>query len=195
MAAGCVCACTLEDGVVVDHTITAGDDEIDFRLTGRTIPPTKTPSRSRRQPCVRVDELTGRGKLDYIPYCFIFVDEKLTRLPTEPWATEAIYVPGQVYCPPHVDPNDVNPRPLEQRGPQQRADGRHFSDDGQTILATAWEPYHELFQGVGTCIHSDFRLGGLAAGETEALQGEIYIVPADGNALLRYHRDFPEHAQ
>ena len=28
-------------------------------------------------------------------------------------------------------------------------------------LATAWEPYQELFQGVIVCMHSDFRIGGL----------------------------------
>jgi hypothetical protein len=45
-------------------------------------------------------------------------------------------------------------------------------------------------------IHSDFRIGGLAAGETKTMRGKIYIVPADVEALLRrYAKDFPEHAE
>ena len=61
------------------------------------------------------------------------------------------------------------------------------------ILAVAWEPYQEIFQGVISCIHSDFRIGGLAPGETKKIRGKMYIVPADVPALTkRYERDFPE---
>jgi hypothetical protein len=70
-----------------------------------------------------------------------------------------------------------------------------FSGDEKLIWATAWEPYQELFQGVGRCLHSDFRLGGLQAGETKLVRGKIYIMRNDVPALLeRYLRDFPEHA-
>jgi hypothetical protein len=63
------------------------------------------------------------------------------------------------------------------------------------LFATAFEPYQELFQGVIVCLHSDFRIGGLKAGETKHVRGKIYIVPNDVPALLaRYARDFPEHA-
>ena len=34
-------------------------------------------------------------------------------------------------------------------------------------MATAWEPYQELFQGVIVCLHSDFRIGGLEAGPVQ----------------------------
>jgi hypothetical protein len=69
-----------------------------------------------------------------------------------------------------------------------------FSADEKLIFATAWEPYQELFQGVGRCLHSDFRLGGLQPGETKSIRGKIYIVPNDVSALLkRYEKDFPEH--
>ena len=62
------------------------------------------------------------------------------------------------------------------------------------IFATAFEPYQELFQGVIRCLHSDFRLGGLAPGETLKIRGKIYLVKKDEAALLkRYHNDFPEH--
>ena len=63
------------------------------------------------------------------------------------------------------------------------------------ILATAWEPYQELFQGVIVCLHSDFRIGGLEPGESKRIRGKIYLVDADVPALLtRYRKDFPEHA-
>jgi hypothetical protein len=61
-------------------------------------------------------------------------------------------------------------------------------------MAVAWEPYQELFLGVITCIHSDFRIGGLAPGETKQIHGKIYIVDADVPSLVnRYKQDFPEH--
>lgn len=183
----------LADGVVVRHRLTAGDDEIDFRVTAEN--PTDKPSEAHwAQPCIRLDKFTGRGKLDYIPLCFIFVGGKMTRLPTEPWATEARYVPGQVYCPPHVDRNDVNPRPLSSIVPSNGLCGC-YSGDEKWIMATAWEPYQELFQGVATCMHSDFRIGGLQPGEKKAIRGKLYLVPAaDVDKLVaRYQRDFPEH--
>jgi len=54
-----------------------------------------------------------------------------------------------------------------------------FSGDEKWIFATAWEPYHELFQGVYRCLHAAFRLGGLQPGEIKQIRGKIYIVPAD----------------
>jgi hypothetical protein len=98
-----------------------------------------------------------------------------------------------VYCPETVDRRDVNPRPLSVLVPSNGLIGC-FSGDGKQILATAWEPYQELFQGVAVCIHSDFRIGGLKPGETKRIRGKIYLVPADSEALLRrYEKDFPEH--
>jgi hypothetical protein len=61
------------------------------------------------------------------------------------------------------------------------------------IMAVAWEPYQEIFQGVITCIHNDFRLGGLKPNETKVIRGKIYLVASDEAALLqRFERDFPE---
>lgn len=186
--------CTLTDGVVVDHQIEARADEVDFRLTATN--PTDKPSQAYwAQPCVRLDKFTGLDKLSYVPKCFIFLDDKLARLPTEPWATEARYVPGQVYAPKHVDRNDVNPRPLSKLVPSNGLCGV-FSADEKMVFATAWEPYQELFQGVATCMHSDFRIGGLEPGEKKQIRGKIYIVPADISALkARYERDFPEQVR
>jgi hypothetical protein len=184
--------CTLADGVVVRHEIDAGADEVTFRVTATN--PTGKPSEADwAQPCIRVGTFTGRGHKDYLPLCFVYIDGRLTRLPTQPWAEKARYTPGQVYCPQNVDRRDVNPRPLSRLVPSNGLIGC-FSGDGKQILATAWEPYQELFQGVAVCIHSDFRIGGLKPGETKKIRGKIYLLPADTEALLRrYERDFPEH--
>lgn len=191
----------LNDGVVVTHRITAGDDEVDFRLVAHN--PTDRASQAHwAQPCIRVDKFTGCPTDDartlvpkYARQCFIFLDGKLTRLPTEPWADKARYTPGQVYCPKHVDRDDVNPRPLSSLVPSNGLTGC-FSADGRQIMAVAWEPYQELFQGVIACIHSDFRLGGLKPGETKNIRGKIYLLPADLSALVaRYERDCPEQVR
>jgi len=190
---------TLADGLIVEHTITAGTDEVDFRLVAHN--PTAHRSEAHwAQPCVRLGAFTGcsselnQGDLnDYLPKCFIFLDSQLTRMPTRDWATQARYVPGQVWCPRGVPRSDVNPRPLSKLIPSNGLIGC-FSDDDKLIFATAWEPYQELFQGVARCLHSDFRLGGIGPGEARRIRGKIYLVPNDVPALLkRYERDFPEH--
>jgi hypothetical protein len=191
---------TLRDGVIVEHAIKAGSDEVEFRLVAHN--PTGTPSWAHwAQPCIRVDGFTGHGTdragelfPPYIRQCFIFLDGQLTRLPTEPWARRARYTPGQVYVPAGVDRADVNPRPVSTLVPSSGLCGC-FSADGRQIMAVAWEPYQELFQGVITCLHSDFRIGGLGPGETKRIRGKIYLVPSDVDALVRrYGRDFPEQA-
>lgn len=190
----------LADGVIVDHTITARGDEVTFDLKAHN--PTDTPSQAHwAQPCIRVDRFTGAGKDDartlvpkYARKCFIFLDGRLTRLPTDPWAKEARYTPGQVYGAPGVDRDDLNPRPLSSLVPSNGLCGCYSADE-KKILAVAWEPYQEIFQGVIACIHSDFRLGGLAPGATKKIHGKLYIVDADVDALLkRYEKDFPEQA-
>lgn len=186
----------LADGVTVEHTIIAKDDEIDFRLVANN-PGERRSEAHWAQPCVQLGRFTGfdpKGKDldDYLPKCFIFLDGKLTRLPTRDWATKARYTPGQVWCPPHVPRTDVNPRPLSKLVPSNGLIGA-YSGDEKLICATAWEPYQELFQGVIRCVHADFRLGGLQPGETKTIRGKLYLVPADVPALeARYRRDFPE---
>jgi len=192
---------TLKDGVIVDHVITAGAGQIDFRLTARN--PTGQDSQAHwAQPCIRIDKFTGAGRDDarvlvprYARQCFIFLEGKLTRLPTSPWADKAMYTPGQVYRPAHVPADDVNPRPVSPLTPSSGLTGA-FTADGKQLMAVAWEPYQELFQGVIACMHSDFRLGGLKAGETKKIRGKIYIMPADVKKLVkRYEADFPEHVK
>jgi hypothetical protein len=193
---------TLADGVTVEHTITAGDDEVDFRL-GAHNPTGRASEAHWAQPCVRLGEFTGFNSKekgpngapeDYLPKCFLFLEGLLQRLPTPQWATQARYTPGQVWCPKHVPRTDVNPRPLSPLVPSNGLIGC-FSTDDKLIWAVAWEPYQELFQGVVRCLHSDFRIGGLAPGETKQIRGKMYVVPNDMPALLkRYERDFPEHS-
>jgi hypothetical protein len=191
----------LADGVAVEHTITAGKDAVDFQVVARN-PSDKASEAHWAQPCLRVDKFTGAGNADarelvpaYARRCFLFVDGKLARLPTEPWADKARYTPGQVYCPKDVDRNDVNPRPLSKLVPSCGLCGC-FSADEKQILAVAWEPYQEIFQGVIACMHNDFRIGGLKPGETKTIRGKLYIVPADVEQLVaRFEKDFPEQAR
>lgn len=188
---------TLDDGVTVEHTITSKDDEVDFRVVAHN-PTDKASEAHWAQPCVRLskftgfDEKTAGSAEDYLPKCFLFIDGQLTRLPTHDWAKTARYVPGQVWCPKNVPRTDLNPRPLSPLVPSNGLVGC-FSADDSMIYATAWQPYQELFQGVIRCLHSDFRIGGLAPGETKHIRGKIYLVRNDVPALLsRYRRDFPE---
>ncbi|MEX2141834.1 MAG: hypothetical protein WD894_21390 [Pirellulales bacterium] len=184
--------CQLRDGVIVDHRIQTSGDCVDFRLVAHN--PTNQPSSAWwAQPCTRVDRFTGRTQKDYLDKCFIVLDGGFVRLPSKPWATQARYVPGQVWRSPVADPNDVNPRPLSKLVPREGLIGC-FSADERTILATAWEPYQELFQGVIVCLHSDFRIAGLQPGKRKRIRGKLYLVPADENTLItRYRHDFPEH--
>ncbi|HZZ71627.1 MAG TPA: hypothetical protein VFE24_05200 [Pirellulales bacterium] len=188
----------LSDGVTVDHRIVAKADEVDFQLSAKN--PTEHASQATwAQPCIRVDKFTGCSTADqaaiqpkYIRQCFLFIDGKLTRLPTEPWADKARYLYGQVYCPAQVDRHDVNPRPLSTLVPSCGLCGC-FSGDEKTIMAIAWEPYQEVFQGVAVCLHDDFRIGGLKPGETKSIRGKLYVVPADVKKLVaRFEQDFPE---
>jgi hypothetical protein len=186
---------TLADGVIVDHEIRAGEDDVTFHLTA-TNPTDRASEAAWAQPCIRVDRFTGvparRDSEEYLPRSFIFVDGRLARMPTQPWATQARYVPGQVWCPANIDRNDVNPRPLSTLVPSNGLIGC-FSADDRMIMATAWQPYQELFQGVIVCLHSDFRIGGLRPGETKTIRGKIYLVKNDVDALVkRYEKDFPE---
>jgi hypothetical protein len=137
--------------------------------------------------------VVGLIKIQALPRCFLFIGGELTRMPTQPWAKAARYTPGQVWCPAHVDRADVNPRPLSPLVPSNGLIGC-FSGDGSWVLATAWEPYQELFQGAFVCLHSDFRIAGLDPGETARIRGKLCITGPDVAALVeRYEADSPEH--
>ena len=191
--------CTLSDGVTIDHVIRAVPDGVTLDLVARN--PGNTASLVHwAQPCTRVGTFTGTGssvtndKYAYLKRSFIFQDndEEPDFMPTTPWAMEARYVPGQVWCPADVPRTDVNPRPLNPKAPSLGLIGC-VSGDEKWILAMAWEPYQELFQGVIRCLHSDFRIGGLAPGEEKRIRGRFYLVPNDFPSLLaRYKGEFPD---
>ena len=191
---------TLADGLEVEHTVTAHADHVAFDLVAKN--PTARRSEAHwAQPCVRLGPFTGfgpgfQGDLDdYLPKCFLFLEGKLTRMPTAHWAKKARYTPGQVWVPKGVPRDDANPRPHSALTPSSGLIGC-FSADEKMILAMAWEPYQELFQGVARCLHSDFRLGGLEPGAVRQIKGRLYILPNDIPALLkRYQADFPEHTR
>lgn len=184
--------CTLNDGVIVNHLIHAHEDHVAFDLTAHN--PTDQRSEAHWvQPCIRLDRFIRKDKRSYIENCFVVEGGKLARMPTKDWATEARYTPGQVWAAPGVDRSDVNPRPLNPHTAERGLIGA-FNHDESWVMATAWEPYQELFQGVITCVHSDFRIGGLTPGQTKTARGTLYFMPADEKKLLRrYARDFPEH--
>jgi len=192
--------CKVSDGVTVKHLISTTNDEIDFNLTAYN-PTNKESEAHWAQPCIRVDAFTGTGpdttkdKYAYIKKSFVYLDGKRTMMPTQEWATEARYIPGQVWASPDAPRSDVNPRPLNKATPSNGLIGC-YSADNTMIFATAFEPYQELFQGVIRCLHSDFRLGGLKPKEKRNIRGKIYIIKNDEKELLmRYRKDFPKHNQ
>lgn len=185
--------CRLKDGVIVDHTISSTNEEVRFTVVARN--PTEKESQAHwAQPCMRVNRFTGRNQQTYLEKAFVFLDGKPARMPTPNWTKTARYVPGQVWCPKGVDRNDVNPRPLSPDVPSNGLIGCYSADESK-VLAMAWGPYQELFQGVIVCIHSDFRIGGLKPGESKTIRGRIYLVEPDIEKLLaRYRKDFPDVA-
>lgn len=182
----------LEGRVEARHEIRASEDEVTFQVTAVNRGPAYVDA-VWVQPCIRLGPFTGRNQANYVERSFIFVDGKLTPLDRTRRTTEAIYKGGQVYVPEGIGLADVNPRPISPDVPSNGLIGC-FSADGRYILATAWEPYQELFQGVIVCLHSDFRLGGLSPGETKTARGKIYLIKNDPEELLRrYQRDFDSH--
>jgi hypothetical protein len=176
------------DGRVrVRHDIRAVADGVEFRLTLTNL--TDTPVDIEwAQPCVRVDRFTGLGQQDYIRKCFIFTEHGLTMLDQTRRREEALYKGGQVYVPAGVNLDDVNPRPISPDVPANPLIGC-FSGDGKYLVATAWKPTQELFQGVIVCIHNDFRIGGLTAHETKHVRGKLYFLGSDIEMLVNHYRE------
>jgi hypothetical protein len=176
--------------IEVIHDIRASGDEVEFNLVFHNRGD-KAVDIDWFQPCIRVDQFTNRKQEDYIARCFIFTDSGLTTLDKTRRTEEALYKGGQIYVPPGINLKDVNPRPISLDKPTNGLIGC-FSDDNKYIMATAWDNYQELFQGIFVCIHSDPRIGGLKPGEVKKLKGKLYIVKNDPEKLLRrYMLDFP----
>lgn len=175
--------------VEVHHQIHVGSDEVEFQLELRNTTDEYVDI-EWSQPCINVGEFTGCGQDNYFEKCFIFTETGLTRMHKTHRATQARYTPGQVYVPEGIDLNDVNPRPVSQTRPTNGLIGC-FSQDESLILATAWDKTHELFQGIITCLHSDFHIGGMQPNESKRLYGKIYLLDNNVETLLnRYNADF-----
>lgn len=189
----------LDNDCIARHLITAEHDAVRFHVLVHN-PTAEYADVIWAQPCIRVGEFTGTADPDrtdtykYLANSFVFIDGKAEHMPTRDWATEARYTPGQVWRAPHVPAKDVNPRPLNPNIPSNGLIGC-LSADKTWVLATAWEPYHELFQGVITCLHSDFHIGGLDPKERKIVQGAIYLFEGSiDNLLTKYASDFPLQA-
>ncbi len=172
--------------VRVHHLISVVADGVDFRLnlknlTGESV------DIEWAQPCFRVGSFTGLGQEAYIRKCFLFTNGGLTMLDRTRRTQEALYHGGQVYVPEGISLEDVNPRPISPDTPINGLIGC-YSRDGKYLLATAWEPTEELFQGVIVCIHNDFRIGGLAPHETKQVHGKLYFLKNDVEELLKHYR-------
>ncbi len=180
---------TIEPGVLAHHRIESGTDEVRFHIA-LTNPNTEFADIQWAQPCIRVGRLTGLGQKEYWKRCFIHTEGGAVFLNRIPRNEEALYRGGQVYVPHGVDLSDVNPRPISRVRPIFPIIGCVSGDD-RWILATAWDRTQELFQGVITCIHSDFRIGGLAPSETKEVKGKIYLLRNDADSLIdRWRSDF-----
>jgi hypothetical protein len=179
----------VQGDIEVTHDIRTRKDEVEFNLVLKN-KSNRTVDVDWFQPCIRIDKFTSRKQEDYLSRSFIFTGTGLTPLDKTERTEDAPYKGGQVYVPAGINLNDVNPRPLSRDRPAKGLIGC-FSDDSKYLMATAWDNYQELFQGIFVCIHSDPRIGGLKAGEVKKLKGKIYIMKNDpGELLQRYRRDF-----
>lgn len=179
----------VQPNVEVLHDIKAGKDEVEFNLVLHN-KGHKYLDIDWFQPCIRVDPFTNRAQDDYIPRCFIFTKNGLTTLDKVNRTHNGYYKGGQTYVPAGINLNDVNPRPISGDQPVNGLIGC-FSGDNKYLMATAWDNYQELFQGIFVCIHSDPRVGGLKPGEVKRLHGKMYFLENNPNELLtRYKKDF-----
>jgi hypothetical protein len=191
--------CAVNDGLVIDHDIRAASDGVTFDLDVAN--PTNHANEAQwAQPCIRLGNFAGAETAE--PNCpdirldrsFIFLDGKLTTMPTQPWATKARYTPGQVWCPKDVPRTDVNPRPLSTLVPNNNLIGC-FSIDRKWIFAVTFEPTQELFEGVIRCLHNDFRIGTLAPRQKKKIRGRIWIIPNQPERLVALHREWLKTAK
>lgn len=180
----------VQPSVEVTELLEAGPGEVRFDITLRNRG--KDPvDLEWFEPCIRVDRFTGLTQSNYNARCFIFTEGGIAWLDGLPQTLDALYRGGQVYVPPGIHTNDVNPRPISVVVPANGLMGS-ISADGQWLMATAWNRTQHLFQGVAVCIHSDPHLGGLGPGEQKRLKGRLYLLPNDPELLVkRYRKDFP----
>jgi hypothetical protein len=181
---------TTAENIEAKHSVRATDDEVEFLWSIKNTGKSRVDLDWFQPTCIEVDRFTALTQSNYWGHCFIFTTNGLTMLDKTHRTENARYHGGQVYVPNGIDFASVNPRPISKDQPTNNLIGC-FSADNRSLLGTAWDKTHELFQGVRICVHGDPHIGGLAPGETKTVRGKIYILPNDPNELLRrYHRDF-----
>ena len=85
--------------VIVEHTIRAREDEIDFQLRFVNHGNDTVDLEWAQTACLRVGKFTGLGQSDYFNKCFIFTEDGLTMMNSTHRETKGYYTPGQVYPP------------------------------------------------------------------------------------------------
>ncbi len=123
--------CTLKDGVVVDHVITAGRDEVDFRLTARN-PTDKVSLAHWAQPCIRVDRFVGvpsRGAARSIWASHSSSSTANSSACRWNHGQEGPLHPRPGLVPRGVPRTDVNPRPLSDIVPSNGIIGCFSADE------------------------------------------------------------------
>lgn len=186
--------CKVNDGLVVEHDIRAVADGVTFDLTV-TNPTDHKNEAEWAQPCIRLGDFAGGENDDgtgpdiKLARAFIFLNGKLTTMPMQPWAAQARYTPGQVWCPKDVPRTDVNPRPLSTLVPDNGLIGC-FSRDAKWLFAVVFDPAQELFQGVAQCLHNDFRIGQVPPGQSRKIRGRIWIIANDEQRLVALHKEW-----
>ena len=187
----------LIEGVIADHVhslheVCVDGDTVQFRVTFENRGSDYV-DLQWMQPCLRVGEFTGLPQESYYEKCFIYTKNGVQFLDDLPRTVEARYRGGQVYVPEDIPLDDVNPRPISNVKPVNSLMGA-VSADNQSLVAVAFEPVQELFQGVIRCIHSDPRIGGLKPGERKEIRGIFYCMENNTRKLLtRYEEDFTQH--
>ena len=190
--------CDVNDGVTVEHVITASHDEVDFRLTAHN-PTNKRSEAHWAQPCIRVGKFTGTGadatadKYAYIKKSFVYLDGKRAMMPTQGWATEARYIPGAGLGRAGRAARRCQPAPAAPRCAGQRADRllqrRRLDDLCHRVRAVSG-----IVPGRDPLSAQRLPAGRPRAGRDVGYHGQNLSRKNDEAALLkRYHKDFPTH--
>jgi hypothetical protein len=191
----------LDDGVVIDHVLTAGDGEVDLRLDVHN-PTDRASDLEYPAACLPTAEFTGTsrelGSEEFLAKCFITTGNGIRRLTEldEPIAADPqpfpdVVLRGQrwVSSLTRGEGELMNAEEVSSIEPASGLIGC-FSADESLIAAVAWEPFHSLDQAALGCVHSHPWVGGVAPGESKTLRGKIYVVSSIPELLARHSRDF-----
>jgi hypothetical protein len=190
---------TVDDGVVVDVTVIANVDSVDIRMSAHN-PQASDSHVQSALCCLRVADFAGVvdefGGQAYREKGFVLVDgvpRRLSDMPPTVAGSRESSQEIQYFFPPGAAVEDVYldgrfPYPHSPVAPSDPLIGC-FSADESTVLALAWERCQYLSQLWLVCLHADPLIGGLAPGETKAVNGKIYVASSIDELLSRYAVD------